>query len=230
MNFPSMAGRYETAYEVDQRRGKTDSVVCCICGAFVMNIDAHDWWHTRVELPGLPAGVDAVTDPGPVIAYLVDGKVWHPSDVTIVRSDARKDAPSMTAHLIAFLTARLDEDETAARKAAAADGRFGGRAHWSALGHGIVTDATHPDWGVVDLGPCIDDDALAEHIALHDPARVLREAEADRRLLAEWQKAEADPAVDDQWNAGLAAGLRLAVQIRAARHSDHPDYRPEWKP
>jgi hypothetical protein len=62
------------------------------------------------------------------------------------------------------------------------------------------------------------------------PGRVLREIEADRRLLAEWQKAEADPAVDDQWNAGLAAGLRLAVQIRTARYGDHPDYRQEWKP
>ena len=60
--------------------------------------------------------------------------------------------------------------------------------------------------------------------------RALRDVEADRSLLAEWQKAETDPAVDDQWNAGFAAGLRLAVQIRATRHSDHPDYRPEWKP
>ncbi len=60
--------------------------------------------------------------------------------------------------------------------------------------------------------------------------QMLREVEADRCLLAEWQKAEADPAVDDQWNAGLAAGLRLAVQIRTARYSGHPGYRPQWKP
>ena len=63
-----------------------------------------------------------------------------------------------------------------------------------------------------------------------DPDDVLRDVEADRRLLAEWQKAEADPAIDDEWNAGFAAGLRLAVQIRAARYGDHPDYRPEWAP
>ena len=29
--------------------------------------------------------------PAPVVGYLIDGKVWHPSDVTIVR-----DAPQVT--------------------------------------------------------------------------------------------------------------------------------------
>jgi hypothetical protein len=48
----SMAGRYETAYEVGQRRGKTDSVVCCICGAFVIDVDAHDRWHARLPEEG----------------------------------------------------------------------------------------------------------------------------------------------------------------------------------
>lgn len=44
----SMAGQYETAYEVGQRRGRTDSVVCRICGAFVIDIEAHDGWHARL--------------------------------------------------------------------------------------------------------------------------------------------------------------------------------------
>ena len=101
--------------------------------------------------------------------------------------------------LIAFLAARLDEDEAVARRAA------GGSPRETNLG-------------------------IALFIGRFNPARVLREVEADRRLLAEWQKAETDPAIDDQWNAGLAAGLRMAVQIRAARHSDHPDYRQEWAP
>lgn len=47
MNFPSAAGQYETAYEVSRRRGKTDSVVCCTCGAFIIDVDAHDRWHNR---------------------------------------------------------------------------------------------------------------------------------------------------------------------------------------
>lgn len=48
----STAGQYETAYEVGQRRGKTDSVVCCICGAFVIDVEAHDRWHARLAEAG----------------------------------------------------------------------------------------------------------------------------------------------------------------------------------
>ena len=110
----------------------------------------------------------------------------------------------MDDDLTAFVTARLDEDEAAAK--ATAEPR-----RW------------HPD----HFEEASEADQV--HIARHDPWRVLSEVEADHRLLAEWQKAEADPAVDDQWNAGFAAGLRLAVRIRAARHSDHSHYRAEWE-
>jgi hypothetical protein len=125
--------------------------------------------------------------------------------------------------LIAFVTARLDEDEAAAYKAAGglyrgADGRFGGRPHWSALGHGIVADAADPDWGVVDLGPCIDDDALAEHIARHDPARVLREVAAKRQLMEEISSRSSQDVAE------------IYLAALAAIYSDHPDCRPEWKP
>jgi hypothetical protein len=51
--------------------------------------------------------------------------------------------------------------------------------------------------------------------------RVLREVEADRKLLAAWRKAEAE-------RDGLADGLRAAVQIRAAIWRHHPDYDPAW--
>jgi hypothetical protein len=114
--------------------------------------------------------------------------------------------------LLAFLAARLDEDEAVAQGAARTDDGRGGQ------------------WLPVHFGAGGFDSRVDDHIARHDPARVLREVEADRRLLAEWQEAEADPAVDDQWNAGLAAGLRLAVQIRTTRYGGHPDYRPGWKP
>jgi hypothetical protein len=126
--------------------------------------------------------------------------------------------------LIAFLRARLDEDEAAAQKAASGDGRFGGRAHWSALGHGIVTDVADPDWGVVDLGPYIDDDALAEHIARHDPARALRDVEAKRAMIAELTRWPFDyrPEADD--------ATRLFVRLLGSVYSDHPDYLPEWAP
>lgn len=130
----------------------------------------------------------------------------------------------MLDDLAAFLTARLDELKAAALKAAGADRKFGGRPHWLAPGHGLVTDAADPDWAVVDLGPCIDDDALAGHIVLNDPASVLRDVEADRKLIAEYE-AE-NPAEGPSY----FFGLWVAIRIRAERFSDHPDYRPEWKP
>ncbi len=37
--------RYETARELTERTGKTDTVVCTDCGVFVMNVDAHDQFH-----------------------------------------------------------------------------------------------------------------------------------------------------------------------------------------
>ena len=38
--------RYETAYELGQRTGHTDSVVCADCGAFVMDVAAHTRFHS----------------------------------------------------------------------------------------------------------------------------------------------------------------------------------------
>src|SRR5450631_2764744 len=146
--------------------------------------------------------------------------------------------------MVAFLNARLDEDEAAAYKAATADRRFGGRPHWSALGHGIVTDSAIPDWAVVDLGPCIDDGEVAEHIARHDPARVLREVAFKRAILALHMPqpfwGNNPPPVRDQtpenvvsWYCecqcpdGVIEGMypcgeaRLLVSV----YSGHPDYR-----
>ena len=38
--------RYETAYELGQRTGHTDSVVCADCGVFVMDKTAHTRFHS----------------------------------------------------------------------------------------------------------------------------------------------------------------------------------------
>jgi len=42
-------GRYETAYEQQQRIGHTDSVVCTDCGVFVMNMAAHEDFHSTLN-------------------------------------------------------------------------------------------------------------------------------------------------------------------------------------
>ena len=40
---------YETARELTERTGKTDTVVCTDCGAFVMNVAAHDQFHSSLS-------------------------------------------------------------------------------------------------------------------------------------------------------------------------------------
>lgn len=133
--------------------------------------------------------------------------------------------------LVAFMTARIGEDEEAAHKAASADRRFGGRPHWAAPGRGIVADATDPDWCVVDLGPCIEDGALAEHIVRHDPARVLREVASKRRRLEDYRLAARAARTRPGFPGAdrLRDGCYGAVLADAAVYAGHPDYAHRWK-
>jgi hypothetical protein len=118
---------------------------------------------------------------------------------------------------VAFLAARLDEDETSAKLAAREGGtwtqddpaRFPGSI--SSLGGPVVYDEGAPD------------ENQAPHIVRFDPNRMLRDVAADRQLLAAWQQAEAaTPA--SAWESDYAQALERAVRIRAAVYSDHPDY------
>lgn len=118
--------------------------------------------------------------------------------------------------LVAFVSARLDEDEAAAKAAAEADG-----ADW-VLGSTEDDDKRsirHPtpewDYYVADR---VDEDTAA-HIVRHAPARALRDVEAMRKILADrW----GGPDHQDMWE--------HHVRLLAAVWSDHPDYRPEWTP
>ena len=153
------------------------------------------------------------------------GGMWH--------GDRAPDEPVTLAEV---LTARLDEAETKARAAAqgpwrvktnASDPYWNGRnwefgesvsarhhvcTHWRLSGPDlhISTSARHQ---VADM----------EHIALHDPSRVLREVEAGRKLLARWHEADRrrSGSAEDEARAWLLDGL---LADRAAVWSDHQDY------
>jgi hypothetical protein len=59
-------------------------------------------------------------------------------------------------------------------------------------------------------------------------ARVLAECEAKRRIV---EGAANEPDVNaDQRDIGLWEGYLSAAELLALPYSDHPDYRPEWKP
>lgn len=135
--------------------------------------------------------------------------------------------------LIAFVAARLDEDEAAARAAVN-------------FSYGV------PDW-------CDDGDPDGVHIARHDPARVLREVEASRKLLVRYERlleeqernkaalAELSAAIDREERTGvwdshgfpdtrrraiareadylnaMIPVLRELIEAKAAVWRDHPD-------
>jgi hypothetical protein len=87
----------------------------------------------------------------------------------------------------------------------------------------IRRDDVEGDWGQI-----LDPDALARFIHRHDPSRVLREVEADRKLLAEYEVWAVPPR--QPFDTGMRRGLQMALEIRAEVWSGHPDYQDQWKP
>ena len=122
----------------------------------------------------------------------------------------------MSTDLIAFLNARLDED-----KAAAAKAQKKRRSPWRVIDSirmRVISGSPNRDLVVAETPG----DGIADHIARHDPARVLREIEADRALLAKLRQVE-------EFGERLRVDteimiLRQVIAIRAAIWSDHPDY------
>ncbi|MEV3932665.1 DUF6221 family protein [Streptomyces sp. NPDC053728] len=140
----------------------------------------------------------------------------------------------MTADLVAFLRARLDE-QAAAAVAAGGTGEV-----WQALGTGVHSavslqdDVPPPVITGPEVGGSDEDAARAEHIALHDPAQVLREVEATRGLLKQFTApgtGAGTPDAFDRYPAGTRDGaVDTAVRHLAQAHAGHPDYLPEWRP
>jgi hypothetical protein len=134
--------------------------------------------------------------------------------------------------LAEFLTARLDEDEAAA-KAASRFNRWHVEPWYSDPAEHKRADV----WGntgaqITGNGALDAEDAI--HIARHDPARVLREAGAKRKILADViplieemdQQIASEFGIDPEQE---DAHLPL-LRILAAIYSDHPDYDETWKP
>ncbi len=122
-----------------------------------------------------------------------------------------------------FLLARIAEDEKGAETAA-----FG--VPWES-DQCAVTETTATAHGEVIADDCWSRPIAdrSDHIARHDPARVLAECEAKRRIV------DLAEAVQDDMER-LAPGFASVVvldkfaRILALPYADHPDYREEWKP
>lgn len=128
--------------------------------------------------------------------------------------------------LITWLKAQLDDDERKARKAGAASWSVGieetsdgENAYYSVSAYG------ESEW-FIDAGATEHEHAKLEQIAAHDPARVLREVEAKRRLIDRCERALGALDIEDPERV-LAED---ALDLIALPFSDRPGYREEWKP
>lgn len=106
----------------------------------------------------------------------------------------------MTVTLTDFLMARIAEDEAVA-----------------------ATEAV-----LRDGDPYFDGEASAFERS-HDPARVLAECEAKRRIVSTMQSA-----INGGWQSQSREEIEFVatrtLRLLALPYADHPDYREEWKP
>lgn len=128
--------------------------------------------------------------------------------------------------LVQFLRARLDNDERIAREADEGPWQL------KTLGrHDQAAVSTEGPGALVQLDG-VRATANGAHIAHHDPARVLREIQAHRTTVDEYDIALGVPAATDQaayWK-GHVETLREVCLRLATVHADHPDYQAAWGP
>ncbi|WP_091324894.1 DUF6221 family protein [Geodermatophilus ruber] len=128
--------------------------------------------------------------------------------------------PDLLPNLDEFVLARIAEDKRIAAEAAAASGREA--------------------WTTADVPFGPEPRGVAEHVARQDPARLLAECSAKRRLALACRDSRPDMTFLGARPRGLAdfflaprdqhqlAALTLA--LLALPYAGHHDYRPEWRP
>ncbi|MGW3025843.1 DUF6221 family protein [Streptomyces sp. NPDC001221] len=131
--------------------------------------------------------------------------------------------------LVRWLDEQLAEDERIAQAAPLGP--------WSMDGAGSIVDADG-ERVVPSVGGTLNgrvsrwpEGPAAAQILGHDPARVLREIDAKRRLLAIHRPYVPEP---DQACLGCAGGIMFTscpvVRLLALPYADRPGYRDDWRP
>ncbi|MGW3191619.1 DUF6221 family protein [Streptomyces ardesiacus] len=127
--------------------------------------------------------------------------------------------------LVEWLREQLDEDERTAR-ATIWDGS-GNKLDWE-----LIASAT------IDVGGdefYVGDRTIANHMMAWEPARVLREIDAKRRLLDLHREAEDPQEMQDYCTTCEVTGNYpyfpcQTLRLLALPYADRPGYRPEWQP
>jgi hypothetical protein len=144
------------------------------------------------------------------------------------------DAPSLTD----FLLQRIAEDEAAARAATpgpwSAGSEYADAAVWQGDDHSM--GIAHASWEYDESSA-----ANFDHIARHDPARVLARCEADRRIVGMHAPDKSHP---DPWAHTVDPACTSygdfdhtivyedecpTLRALASVYAGHPDYREEWR-
>lgn len=122
--------------------------------------------------------------------------------------------------IVEFLEARIAEDEEAARAAGLRSDEWFGTGG-GVLGGPFPAPRTGTHIIVHDEGDPTPSESV--HIGRHDPARVLRECAAKRKLV------EFYGGMAEKWPNNDYMMWRLVLGTLAAVYSDHPDFDPEWR-
>lgn len=136
--------------------------------------------------------------------------------------------------LMQWLGAQLDEDERVAKAANAGPWSVNDETYaetiYAADGTDVVAGGR---WG--GEASVFNDTEDALHIVRHDPARVLREVEAKRRILAE--VVPEMNRMDDQLETEFGTPSNpepyesgKLLRLLALPYADRPGYRDEWRP
>lgn len=121
--------------------------------------------------------------------------------------------------LVTWLRAQLDEDERVARATVPGP--------WHIGSTGLHVHSRNADLTVMENvdspGPW--HRALPEHITRWDPARVLAEVAAKRRVLDLYECTEDRILSPDAW-----VLMKEAIELLALPHANRPGYLEEWRP
>jgi hypothetical protein len=142
--------------------------------------------------------------------------------------------------LTEFLLARIAEDETAARRADMSEYGADGWEKVPPTGKKAPTQVrTVANRHGTTFAVARTYDAAADHIARHDPARVLARCDADRRIVMEaaalldsWDHAHGGTPDFAAWpdvNRRERHQARQRLATLASVYADHPDYQTEWR-
>ena len=122
--------------------------------------------------------------------------------------------------LTSFVLARIAEDERFAHQAMG-----GGDGHWASWNRSWDTSPTR-DLAADGVRVAALPMTIDEHVCRHDPARVLAECEAKRRIVAlhtyDWNPRGLCMADDEP---GPCSTLRVLAQP----YADHEQFREEWR-